>query len=258
MFSDPDDGLMRVGAFDLLVGADGRYSRTRALAAGEPTPEFMGTCLWRLLVPDAVDCPFDDYGQWFNGPNRLLAFRLPRDAVYVAGAFPLGPGEEILAEVRTPAAQRALFTPADALPCAAVAWMLDRMERQFNDLHWARTQSIPLLRRALDDRVLFLGDAAHGMVPTLGQGATQAMEDGVLAAAVLRAGGTPAGVAALRDERVRFVRELSLAASDTMRPSSDTVAGTLAKGKPEFLGALRRLWTDVPTQIDAARRQPGP
>ena len=153
VFSAPDNRLVRVGAFDLLVGADGRYSRTRALAAGEPTPEFMGTCLWRLLVPSAVNCPFDDYGQWFNGSNRLLAFRLPRDAVYVAGAFPLGPGGKLPTEVRTPAAQRALFRSANAPPCAAVAWMLDWMERQLNDLHWARTQSIPLPRRALPAQI---------------------------------------------------------------------------------------------------------
>lgn len=36
---------------------------------------------------------------------------------------------------------------------------------------------------------MLLGDAAHAMVPTLGQGATQAIEDGVLAGAILRAGG---------------------------------------------------------------------
>ena len=36
-----------------------------------------------------------------------------------------------------------------------------------------------------DCNVLYLGDAAHGMVPTLGQGATQAMEDAANAAALI-------------------------------------------------------------------------
>ena len=247
VFSTPDGELVRAGAFDLLVGADGRYSRTRALAAGEPTAELMGLCIWRLLVPNAADCPFDDYGQWFNGRNRVLAFRVPRNAVYIAGAFLLGPDGEVPEAVRTREAQRALFQPVDAQPCPAVAWMLDRMDRHFADIHWARPQSIPVLRRALDDRVLLLGDAAHAMVPTLGQGATQAVEDGVLAAAVLRVGGGPAEIAALRDERVRFVRDLSVDASDTMLPGSDPIAGTKAKTERDFLAKLRRLWTDVPT-----------
>ncbi len=96
----------------------------------------------------------------------------------------------------------------------------------------ARLQSSPLQRSAADGRVLLLGDAAHAMVPTLGQGATQAIEDGVLAGAVLRAGGDVAAVAALRDPRVEFVRRFSLEASDTMLPGSDPVAGRARRRGP--------------------------
>jgi salicylate hydroxylase len=72
-----DGGLARHGGFDLLVAADGRYSRLRALSDGEaPEPPLhFGLVLTRLLVPDAGDCPFDDYGQWFNGNHRLLSYR---------------------------------------------------------------------------------------------------------------------------------------------------------------------------------------
>ncbi|MCK8787172.1 hypothetical protein M0638_22620 [Roseomonas sp. NAR14] len=250
VFRRPDGTLARDGGFDLLVGADGRYSRLRALTAGEPVPRQLGLCIWRLLVPAeaSAGCPFDDYGQWFNGHARLLAFRVPGGAVYVAGAFPLPPDGAIPEAARSVACQQALFTPPDGAPCPAVAWMLERVAAGFGDIHWARIQETPLLRRAAEGRALFLGDAAQGMVPTLGQGATQAMEDGVLAAPVLRAGGDPAAlsaaVAARRDARVAFARDLSWQASDTML-DADPVAGTRRKGEAAFLASLRRLYTEV-------------
>jgi len=248
VFRTADGTLARHGGFDLLVGGDGRYSRLRALTDGEPVPELLGLCIWRLLVSDASDCPFDDYSQWFSGSNRLLAFRVPGNAVYVAGTFRIAEDADIPATARTAAAQRALFTPAAGRPCPAVAWMLDRIRRHFDDIHWARTQEAPMRRQAAGGRALFLGDAAQAMVPTLGQGATMAMEDGALAAAVIRAGGDAAAVARLRDPRVAFVRALSRAASDTIL-GEDPVAGTRKKGEEPFLSDLRRLYRDVPETV---------
>ena len=246
---DAVGGLRRFGGFDLLVAGDGRYSRLRALTAGVPAPEFHGIAMSRLLVPDASDCPYDDYGQWFNGRSRLLSYRLPGGAAYIAGALPLPSAEaEIPEALRDPAEQARIYTPEGREPCAAVAWMIRQHARHPRDMHWARLQVSPLERSAAGGRVLFLGDAAHAMVPTLGQGATQAIEDGVLAGAVLRAGGGVDAVAALRDERVEFVRRFSLEASDTMM-GTDPVAGSRAKMGPEFLAKLRRLYTDVPEAV---------
>lgn len=239
------DGLRRDGGFDLLVGADGRYSRLRALAAGEPPATLLGVCIWRLLVTDAADCPYDDYGQWFNGNARLLSFCVPGGAVYIAGTFPLPADERIPEAMKTGVAQRALFTPKTGAPCAAVAWMLAKIDQHVAQIHWARSAVVPVLRHALDGRALFLGDAAQAMVPTLGQGATQAVECGVVAARVLRAGGDAAAVAAARDPRVAFVRDFSMAASDTLLPPADVVAGTRRKMQPEFLNRLRQLYTEV-------------
>lgn len=244
---DAAGGLHRFGGFDLLVAGDGRYSRLRALTLGVPAPEFHGVAMTRLLIQDAPDCPYDDYGQWFEGRARLLSYRLPGGAVYIAGAVPLAdPDAEIPAEARSAEFQARCYLPKDRAPCPAVAWMSRMLARHVGELHWARLQSSPLARSALGGRVLFLGDAAHAMVPTLGQGATQAIEDGVLAGAVLRGGGDVAEVARLRDPRVEFVRAFSLEASDTMLPGGDSIAGSRAKMAPEFLAKLRRTYTEIP------------
>jgi salicylate hydroxylase len=128
--------------------------------------------------------------------------------------------------------------------------MLDRLERHFDALHWARTQDIAPLHRTLDDRVLLLGDAAHAVVQTLGQGATQAIEDGVVAANVVKS--HPATLTeltrayeAIRADRITFVRDFSREASDTLLPGGDPVSDTLKKAGAVFQAKLRRLYTDV-------------
>ena len=78
----------RIDDIDLLIAGDGRYSLVRQAVLGGPeTPDFLNVCLYRILVPAEPDCGIDDYGQWFNGPNRLLAFRVPGGKLYCAGSF---------------------------------------------------------------------------------------------------------------------------------------------------------------------------
>jgi 2-polyprenyl-6-methoxyphenol hydroxylase-like FAD-dependent oxidoreductase len=247
IFRGPDGTLFDEGDFDLLIGCDGRYSRLREITDGPVTPRFFGVALTRLLVPDAADCPFDEYGQWFNGHARLLAFPLPGGAAYIAGSVPLpSPEAEVPAAFRAPGYQPALYEPAGALPCPAVAWMCAKLRAMPDQIHWARLQESPLLRHTMQGRVVLLGDAAQGMVPTLGQGATQAIEDAVLAGAVLRGGGGAAQIAALRDPRVEWVRRFSVASTDTML-RADPVSGSRQKGKEPFLSMLRQLYTYIPS-----------
>jgi salicylate hydroxylase len=80
---------------DLLIGADGRYSQVRRAISGEVEARHVGVAMSRALVPDTSGGLIDDYEQWFNGPNRLLAFRVPPAHVYATCAFPIGVGESI-------------------------------------------------------------------------------------------------------------------------------------------------------------------
>ena len=248
----------RIDDIDLLVAGDGRYSVARSLTAGAPVMRQHGVVIYRLLVPDTTAGLIDDYEQWFNGPNRLLAFRVPGNAIYLAGTFPIAPGDDIPEAARDAAYLRALYTPASGAPSAQCRWLIDTICANVPAIHWARLQeSQPLY---MDDKghVLFLGDASHGMVPTLGQGATQAVEDACVAADLLLKRIEAAGPAALavpavlrefeqlRADRVRFVMDFSREASDTLEAGSDPVAGARKKMDAPFQRKLERLYRDVP------------
>jgi salicylate hydroxylase len=244
----------RLDGIDLLIAGDGRYSAVRRAISGEPAVRQTGVAIFRLLVPDTSGGLIDDYEQWFNGPNRLLSFRVPPGHIYVAGTFPIHPDEQIAESAKTPEALRAAYTPRNAPPSDQARWLIDTVCDNVADTHWARMQEHELLYRAADCNVLYLGDAAHGMVPTLGQGATQALEDAANAAALITQCYTDgkrdveswlAEIEALRQARMRFVMAFSLEATDTLLEGADPVEGTRHKNEASFQAKLKALYRDV-------------
>ena len=251
----------RLDGIDLLIAADGRYSQVRRVFAGEPPSKFVGVAISRTLVPDLSRGLIDDYEQWFNGPNRLLAFRVPPDHVYVAAAFPIAPDEPVPDRLKHPEALRAAFTPRNGALSAQAQWLVEAICGNLAETHWARMQEHEALFAEPRSQVLYVGDAAHGMVPTLGQGATQAIEGAAVAAGFIarawREGRRDPrdwleSIAAIRRERVHFTMEFSREATDTMLEGADPVAGTLHKKEPEFMAKLSRLYRDVPETMSNA------
>ncbi len=250
----------REDGFDLVVATDGRYSTLRPQFAGTWASRHVGVTIYRLLVPDTSNGLIDDYGWWFNGPKRLLSFRVPDNAVYIAGSFPVPPGQDIPADQCTPEALACHYLPAQGQPCAEVEWMVRQLVEHHAAIHWARLQETPALFRDPTGQVLFLGDAAHGMVPTLGQGATQSLEDACIAGHLIgrmlarRAPGavTPAEVAALtqrisdaRLDRVQWVMDYSLECTAAMLQGANGPAEMARLRAPEHRAHFRRLWAGV-------------
>jgi len=239
---------------DLLIAGDGRYSLVRQTFFGPADPTFLGVCLYRILYPVGADCPIDDYGQWFNGPNRLLAFRVPGDFVYYAGSFPIEVRGGIPESMKNPAMLRKAYTPEKGEPSREVAFMISKIEEHFERIHWARIQEDSIHFANNTDPVLLVGDAAHPMVPTLGQGATQAVEDACVTIDVIRRAleaeeplsCVPGRVEGRRRKRVKFVVDFSREATDTMLEGADPRAGTILKTERPFQEKLIRLYRDVP------------
>lgn len=249
-----EDGTAKVlSDVDLLIAADGRFSQVRTQFRGPLNARQVGVAIFRLLVPNTTGGLIDDYAQWFNGNNRLLGYRVPDDSIYMSGTFPIPVGAEIPSEMQTHAALGRAFTPADGKLSDQGQWLVDLVSDESVELHWARLQESPLCLREDDTNILYLGDSSNGMVPTLGQGATQAVEGACSALDIIRRFAARAdydaarwldAITRARQDRLRFVMDFSLEASDTLLAGSDPVAGSIKKRGPEFQGKLSRLYND--------------
>ncbi|MCH8505162.1 MAG: FAD-dependent monooxygenase [Ectothiorhodospiraceae bacterium] len=249
--SDADTPEPRHWNFDLLIAADGRYSEVRAQLSGEPVPRHLGVSNFRALVDDRGQLDIDDMEQWFNGPRRLICFRLRDGLLYVSGNLPIEAGAPVPEHYPRADFLRSAYTEGTAAPDARLVHLSQSFAAQAEQLHWARAQEIEPLFRDRSGSVIYIGDAAHAMCPTLGQGATMALEDAAALSLLLRAAAGAGGLQAarlsstfqaLRDNRVQFVKQLSWDASDTLLFGADPWSGNLSKSDPQYLEKLRQLY----------------
>jgi len=204
LFSDGD----RAEA-DLLVGADGLHSRTRAaLDPGAPAPRYLGLLNAGGFAAGPVAAglaPEPGVMQMAFGRRAFFGWATAPDGTVWWFANPprkrpAEPGEW------TPAGWRAhlleLFAD-DAVPAAALIRATDEIVGPWNTWDLPR---VPVWR---DDRTVLIGDAAHAVSPSSGQGASMAIEDAVTLGRCLGArSGVPAALAdyeRLRRDRVEKV-----------------------------------------------------
>lgn len=200
---DADRGVVRTEAgdldADLVVAADGIHSATRrALFPGHPGPAYSGVTAWRGLVPrGGLTVPRSE--SWGRG-TVFGVHLLAGDVVYFYATDVL-PAGTVHADEREELLRRfgGWHEPIPALLRAADPAMIIR-----NDIHH-QARPLPAFHRG---RVALVGDAAHAMTPNLGQGACQAIEDGVVLAHV--AGGDLAAYSAARVERTTKIVQRSM------------------------------------------------
>ena len=166
--------------FDFVIGADGTRSTVRKSILGTDEPEFSGYVAWRGIVPtDGLDeSDFDECGSSaFIAPGRVFARYLIRDAKeYNYVAF--------------------LATEEWAEEGWSIPSKVETVLETFSDYN-QQVKNIILAtppegcykwgiftRKSIDkwssERVTLLGDAAHPLEPFMGQGASMAIEDGVV------------------------------------------------------------------------------
>ncbi len=172
------DGTTAAG--DLLVGADGIRSpvRRQLLADGDPT--YLGSTIWRGIVQgDGVLAEPESGINWVGRGAEFLAFQLRGDRIYWAGVTKEPRGEH----AGTGGHKADLLTRFGtwAKPVPKLIASTDEAAILRNDMY-----DRPPARRWSGGPVVLVGDAAHPMTPNAGQGACQALEDGVALGACLK------------------------------------------------------------------------
>lgn len=190
-------------SYDVVVGADGLWSTTRAELLGDRhVPRYAGATVWRGVAPMDVDRGGETWG-----PGAKF------------GITPLEPGRtNWYAVVAVPEQWRPTGGAEAELRQRFGGWhepipaVLDRFADS-EVLHHDLYHLAPPLRSYVHDNVALVGDAAHGMTPDLGQGACQALVDGVVLAQCLSGSDVPTGLATYDGQRRRPTQRLARVSS---------------------------------------------
>jgi len=201
------------GEADLVIAADGIHSVLQSHVVEPTAPVFSGSIAYRGTIPaDRVpDYPGTVSNMWMGDGKHFLVFTLRGGALINFVGFVPSDAEmrESWSAPGDPAALAAEFADWDPM----VRKIISHVDTTFR---WGLYDREPLTRWSKGNLTL-LGDAAHSMLPHMGQGANQSIEDAVALAIMLEGIGT-AGIpdAVHRYESLRRDR-----ASQVQRNSRD-------------------------------------
>jgi salicylate hydroxylase len=196
---------------DIVVAADGIHSELRPNVYPPSTPVFHGTISYRGLVSrDRLpDWPMDRWLMWAGPSKHFLIFPVRHgEMINYVGFVPTD--EEMRESWSAPGDPNVLRAEFEGWDPRIEA-VLSEVDNTFR---WALYDREPLPTWT-NGRLTLLGDAAHPMLPHLGQGANQAMEDGMALAIILanvEKASAPAALLAYEKLRRERVAEIVLGA----------------------------------------------
>ena len=212
------DGTSAAG--DLLVGADGVHSATRALIdPAAPAPRYVGLVNFGGYTPGMAVA---DPGTWYMVFGRRAFFGYATDPAGGTVWFANVPRDQTTRAERAATAngqwqQQLLELFAGDRGPATRLIKAGRLELAGDNT--CDLASVPAWH---NDKMVIIGDAAHAPAPTSGQGASLAAEDAVLLAKALRdQPGVPEALAIyerLRRDRVEKIVAQAARASSSKAP----------------------------------------
>lgn len=162
--------------FDLVIGADGVWSKIRALVPDAPSPLFSGNIAWRFTVPEASAPTILNRTSVtaFLGPSsHLVCYPIRENATFNIVAIVSGSSASHDWNATGSKVQR------DNMLHGFSGWnnaILRMLETQDQASFWPLYEMGAGRWHNGSDTIL-IGDAAHAMMPFAAQGAAMAIED---------------------------------------------------------------------------------
>ena len=244
-----------VAEADLVIGADGIHSAMQPFVTEQATPVFSGQISYRGVL-DTARVPWWPeriFQVWMGAGKHVIVF--PVRAGRMLNFVCFVPAEEAMRESWSAPGDPDALRAAFAGFAAPVTELLQQVDSTF---WWGLYDREPLAEWTRG-RLALLGDAAHPMLPHLGQGANQSVEDAFALAAVLRDASSADVPAALRHYAQVRRRRTDVVQANSRRNGEryDQVNRTADSRDRELIDTRKlRAWLydyDVEAEPDLAR-----
>ena len=194
---------------ELLIGADGTHSITRAYVLGEQVQRrYAGYVNWNGLIDMSEEiAPADHWTTYVGQGKRASLMPIAKHRFYFFLDVPLPVGLE-----NNRSQYKTQLKEYFAGWCPQVQTLIDHLDPETTNR--VEIHDIEPFLKFYKGRVVLVGDAAHSTTPDIGQGGCQAMEDAIYLARALQINtlGVEDALCRYQDKRNERTKELVLRA----------------------------------------------
>ncbi|MFK7828707.1 MAG: FAD-dependent oxidoreductase [Congregibacter sp.] len=162
--------------FDLVIGADGVYSKTREwLIPNAPKPRYTGQGVWRAVLPRPPEA--SNTMMWVGPKLKTGINPMSKDQAYMFLTEDKEVNERIPEEQLLPKLKELMGT----FPAPLVQTMRDQLD-ETSQVQWRPLEGLLVPLPWFQGRVVLIGDAVHATTPHLASGACIGIEDAIVLA----------------------------------------------------------------------------
>lgn len=216
------------GSYDLVIGADGLFSKVRGIIFPEaPKPSFTGQACWRAVfdIPEGWD-----RGRMYLSEGIKLGFSLcspDKMYMYLLEHVPGNPRRDLK---ELPGLLRGLMEGFGDVPA-----MLRETVSADTPIIYRPLESILLTDTWTKGRVVLIGDAVHATTPHLASGAGAAVEDAIVLGDELTANSSVEQ--ALANYNARRIPRASLVVNNSLKIGQLEMTGRPMQEQAALMGA---------------------